>query len=174
MKILLVLLSLLSVTAFADTSTAERARKSLEISVQSGGDYRMSPTQFSIMKFIDGDNLIGLKGGSDREGKEMQTHFAIQYKHYASNSFYIAPEIFYLNSREEENWLYGIFGIPRKYAQYTSLGAGIRIGNQWTWKHFTLGADWIGVGTRFGTFKKEADLDNTTFTILNVIAGISF
>lgn len=176
MKHVLCLMALLlSLSAVAD-SASERARKTIELTAQGGVfDYRMSPTQFAVMAFIDRDNQIGFKLGTDKSGKEAQTSVALQFKHYMSNTFYVAPEIFYLNTREDENWVGGLFGIPRKYAEYTSMGAGIRVGNQLTMGAFTLGVDWIGVGHRFGTFKKETkDLDNVTFTILNVIAGLSF
>ncbi len=175
-KSLLVLIVILSsFSAHAKTSGENRNGKKLEITLQSGVDYRMSPTQVSAMYFINQDNMIGVKSGTDRTTHERQTNFALQYKHYGSNSFFVAGELFYLNTREEVNGLWGDLFDQQEYAEHSSLGAGIRIGNQWTWKYVTVGCDWIGIGQRFGTFKKETSkLNDTTLTLLNIIIGTSF
>lgn len=170
-----VLILLSSFASFAGTSEEERANKQYELTLQVGADYRMSPTQIAAMYFIDSRNLVGLKMGVDRQGEERQTNIALQYKYYTSNSFYVAGEAFYLNTREDVNGFWGEVFDLHDYAEYSSLGAGIRIGNQWTWKYFTLGCDWIGIGQRVGTFKKETSaLNETTFTLFNVIIGASF
>lgn len=175
-KLLLVSLLTLPLFSFADTSESERGKNKWEITVQAGGDYRMTPTQGSVMYHLDQDTLIGFKGGTDRESNESQTSFALQSKHYTGNSFYVAPEIFYLNTNEDVDWFISdIFNIKSEYARYISMGVGVRIGNQWTWDTFTLGCDWIGVGRRVGTWRKDTDnLSDTTVTVLNVIAGVSF
>lgn len=168
---------ILSVNIQAASSREGRSNKKFEFTFQAGGDYRMSPTQLAGMYFIDANNLVGLKVGVDRTGKDFQTSIATQYKYYTGNSFYVAGEVFYLNTREDTDGLINdIFSIHEGIdAQYTSLGAGIRFGNQWTWKHFTLGCDWIGMGQRIGKFKKESSkLDDTVFTFFNFIIGASF
>jgi hypothetical protein len=169
-------LSLLSLSALAASSQENRANKNFEFTLQAGPDYRMSPTQLAAMYFINSDNLIGLKAGDDRTGREHQTNLAVQFQHYAGNSFYVAGEAFYLNTTEDIDGFWAdIFNIEREYARYSSLGVGVRIGNQWTWKHFTLGCDWIGIGRRVGTFRKETDkLIDGTYTLLNVKFGASF
>ncbi len=166
----------LPVVCHSGTSSEERTGKKIELTVQAGVDYRMSPTQLSAMYFFDAHNLLGIKVGSDRTIEERQTNVAIQYKHYFENSFYVAGEIFYLNTREDVNYFWeSVFRKNGDYADYKSLGAGIRIGNQWTWKHVTLGCDWIGYGRRIGTFQKDTPkLNMNTFTLLNVIFGVSF
>lgn len=169
-----ILLALFSFSALSATSLEERAMKKVELTYQVGVDYRLSPSQGSIMYFMNPNDLIGLKAGSDSEGDSSQTNFALQYKHYFANSYYMATEFFYLNTREDVN-KWNILFLEDEYANYKSLGAGIRIGNQWTWRYFTLGVDWIGIGARFGTFEKETDeLDEFTFTLGNVIIGVSF
>jgi hypothetical protein len=175
-KFSLIIGLLFTLNAMAATSREERQNKTFELSFQLGGwDYRMSPYQVAGMYFLNSDNLIGLKAGVDSSGEERQTNIALQNKHYFSNSFYAAGEIFYLNSREDVTGLWGDLLNLQDYAEYVSTGAHIRIGNQWTWKHFTVGCDWIGIGHRVGTFRKDTDdLNANTFTLLNVIAGISF
>jgi hypothetical protein len=174
-KILAALILIIPIVCHSGTSLEDRTGKKVELTVHAGIDYRMSPTQLSAMYFLDANNLLGVKVGADRTIEERQTNVAIQYKHYLGNSFYLAGEVFYLNTRED---VYGVWGSilnQHDYADYKSLGAGIRIGNQWTWKHVTLGCDWIGYGRRFGTFQKDTPkLSMNTFTLLNVIFGVSF
>jgi hypothetical protein len=175
--ITLLILMAMAPVAWSSTSLENRGDKTIELSLQVGQDYRMSPTQLGGMYFINPNNLIGLKVGIDRQGHESQTSIALQYKYYTGNSFYFAGEAFYLNSREEINGYYArtVFNLKEEYANYKSLGAGIRFGNQWTWKHFTFGCDWLGVGHRFGTFTKDTSkLSDTTVTLLNFIIGASF
>ncbi len=174
-KFFAALLLSLPIVCHSGTSAEERKGKKVELTVQAGGDYRMNPTQLSAMYLLDDANLLGLKVGSDKSNEERQTNVAVQYKHYFENSFYLAGEMFYLNTREDVNGFWGPIIYQRDYADYRSLGAGIRIGNQWTWERVTLGCDWIGFGQRFGTFQKETSrLKDSTFTILNVIFGVSF
>ncbi len=178
MKIFIILIALLSsVTANAETSEQNRSDKKIEASLQfAPHDYRLPNSAVSGMYFLTPNDLLGLKLGS-LSGKENQNSIAIQYKRYFGNSFYAAPELFYLRSYEEINGFWAdVFNInQREYASYKSLGAGVRIGNQWTWKNFTLGCDWIGIGQRFGTFHKDTSkLHNTTYTLLNFIIGMSW
>lgn len=171
MRLLLsLMLVLCSFNSWSATSQENRQNKVLEIAILSGFDYTNSVDQLQVSYFLDQDNLIGLKAGKGGNGKEKQTDFALQYKHYAGNSFYLAGEIMYLNTLEDTDWILG-----DKYSKYTSLGAHIRIGNQWSWKNFTLGCDWIGVGQRFVVFTKEdPSYYDTTLTLLNVLIGFSF
>jgi hypothetical protein len=178
MNFLLPLILLITpLAAGANSSQEARASKTYEATIQAGGDYRMSPTSLALMYFFNADNLLGLKAGVDRTGVEHQTNIALQFKHYASNSFYVAPEIFYLNTNEDVigGFWSDVFNIQREYARYSSMGAGIRIGNQWTWKYVTVGCDWVGIGHRFGTWRRETrNLHSTTYTIMNFIVGVSW
>lgn len=174
--LLLISLILLTHLAWGESSEAERAKKKVEFTISAGVDYRMSPTQLAAYYFFDKNNLLGLKAGVDRTGEERQTNVALQYKHFTGNSFYVAPEIFYLNTREDEAWfLNDLFNVKKQYAEYVSMGVGVRIGNQWSWDHFSLGVDWIGYGRRVGIFRRDTDnLTDNTWTLLNVYAGLSF
>ncbi len=172
MKIILFLFILLSLNSFAQTESNK-----FDVTIQAGLDYRMSPTQLAVMYRFNPSHQLGLKAGVDREGDERQTSFALQSKHFFREILYIAPEIFYLNTREKESWWFTdvIFNQKATYAEYVSMGAGIRIGSQWTIKHFNLGFDWFGVGRRIGTFRKDYNnSEETTYTLLNVYAGLSF
>ncbi len=164
---------LLSLNALALTSSESRANKKFESTLQLGFDYRMATFQASVMYFLNADNLIGLKAGTI-SNTESQTNFALQYKHFFGNSFYMAGEGFYLRTREDVDGVI-LNNALHDFARYESLGAGARIGNQWTWEHFTMGCDWVGFGRRFGTFRKDTDsLNDTTITLGNFYLGASF
>jgi hypothetical protein len=174
-NILLILVILSTSFAFAATSEEGRVNKKYELSLQTGGDYRFFGTQISGMYFLDPNNLVGFKIGTGSSGEQNQTNISAQYKHFYNNSFYIAGETFYLNTTEDIDGYWGDFFNLHSYASYSSLGAGVRIGNQWTWENFTLGCDWVGVGHRVGRFRKDSpDVSDTTVTYLNLIIGASF
>lgn len=171
------LIFVITLSLFSFRSAAESPDSVLDVTLQVGIDYRMSPTQLAMMYWLNPANQIGFKAGVDREGNERQTNVSLISKHFLKNSFYVSPEIFYLNTREKESWWFtdALFNQKATYAEYVSMGAGVRIGNQWVIKHFTLGLDWIGVGRRFGTFRRESKNSAvTTYTLLNIYAGISF
>ena len=176
MKITIILLLLIfSSWTLAGESEDNRAGKKFETTLQLAPvDYRMGNTAVSGMYFLSPNELIGLRVSSVR-GQESQDAVAVQFKRYLANSFYLAPEIFYLRSREDVNGFWGDFFNQRDYATHTSLGGSLRLGNQWTWKNFTLGCDWIGFGRRFGTFRRDTHKSQpTTVTFLNLIIGYSF
>lgn len=139
-----IVLMLLSCLAFAGTSEEHRQNLKYQATLGAGVDYWTSTTQLQLSKFIKPDQLATLKIGARKSGEENVSNVAAQYKFFLGNSFYLAPEIFYLN-------------YFRKYAnrRLTSIGAGLKIGNQWQWEHFTLGVDWIGVGENVAYFKRD-------------------
>lgn len=169
------IVALVSITVHSANSEENRSGKKVETTLQfASQDYRLPNMAVAGMYFLTTNDLLGLKLGY-LHGRENQTSIAIQYKRYLGNSFYVAPELFYLRSHEEINGFWGNVFDQYKYASYTSLGTGLRIGNQWTWENFTLGCDWIGIGHRFGTFRKDTSkLQDTTYTLLNLIVGISW
>lgn len=176
-KIILLCTLFFSLTTLAATSQEERANKTVEVTAHFGYNYLMGSSGIGAMYFMDANNLVGLNLGSGNDGddEEKETYFALHYKHYTGNSFYITGGAFYLNSTEDVNGFWGDVFNYQKEADFTSLGAEVRIGNQWSWKHFTLGCDWIGIGHRFVTFEKESDdVDDVTFTLLNLNIGASF
>ena len=170
--VLIALAFLTTFSAYAAKSSENRANKSWEATVQLGLDYMTGTTQLMVSKFIDADNVIGLKGGHNKSGgdDDQQTSFALQYKHFTGNSFYVAGEVFYLNTLRDTNW---IFFEDR--SKYSSLGLGARIGNQWHYENFTIGCDWFGLGKRVVTFTKQnQDEIDITLTLLNLYLGWSF
>lgn len=173
-KLLLVLSLLFSIGAFARTSEEIRAEKTLEVYYKGGYDYRMGTNQVGFSYFLNARNLLGARVGAASSDGERQTNITVDYKYFLSNSFYVAPEVFYLNTVEDEAWFLTPF-FKQSTVKYTSMGAGFRIGNQWSGEHFSFGVDWVGIGRRLGTFHKDSDVvNNTTVTVLNLTLAFHF
>jgi hypothetical protein len=168
-SLLVFLFCMSAVSVHAKTSAEERAELNYEANVQFGADYRVDSVQFMFAKFLDDRSVIGLKGGSGSRYEKSQTTFAVQYKNFVGNTFYMAPEIFYLNYADTAGYSYD--------ERLTGLGAHFRIGNQWQWEHFTLGCDWVGVGRVFVIFNNTdeyGDTDYLTLSVANFYLGYSF
>jgi hypothetical protein len=132
-----------------------------------GPDYRASTTQVTVAKFLAPDTLLGLRLGHRRSNLEDQLSGALQYKRFVDNSFYVAPEIYYLNYFEDMT--YG------RDFEVIGLGIGVRVGNQWQWENFTMGVDWIGVGKNLAHFRRsDPGTDVYTATLFNFYLGLSF
>lgn len=167
--VVLIFFILSSFSVFAKTSPEERAELDYQIALSYGVDYKMPITQIMVSKFLEQDRVLGLKVGKGAFRDQTQTNVALQYKIFTSSTFYIAPEIFYLNWQEP-------------YSGYTDdkitgLGAHFRIGNQWQWKHFSLGVDWIGLGSTLVYFNYQSEHTKEipiTLTELNAYAAFSF
>ena len=148
--------------------------------ISHGIDYRMGSTGVFVSKFMAPDHVLSLKAADTADPEddaEAQTIFALQYKYFAGNSFYISPEIYYMNYDENGASDTGNLNIfDNKNEKKTTLGLGFRIGNQWQWSHFTLGVDWIGYGRNVVHWQRtNDDLDlHSTFTFMNMYVGWSF
>lgn len=170
---ILVTLFLISKFLYGATSAENRVDKSYQAAIFTGYDYKVSGVSFMAAKFIKPNDLLGFKGGVANEGDDHQTTFAIQYKKFVENSFYIAPEIYYLNYSELDK---SPSLLDYTDERVTALGLGFRIGNQWHWKNFNIGCDWIGVGSNLVHWRRSDDFLSLpfTFTFLNFNAGWSF
>jgi hypothetical protein len=115
---------------------------------------------------------------------------ALSYKRFASNSFYYTLGL----SRREAG--YRETEEPSGVTAYKfngyALGGEVSIGNQWQWKNFTLGCDWIGFNFPLGytieseessgnswdvadlESRKKAFLDTTLALGLHFYVGASF
>lgn len=85
--------------------------------------------------------------------------FGVHYKKFVSNSFYYSFGFYHrqvtfneqLTNSAPDDYNYSFTG--------TSNDVGMSIGNQWQWKTFTLGCDWIGMSYPFAT-----QIDNEVVT----------
>lgn len=146
---LIVTLLLASSLSFAGNSKENREGLKYQSSLGWGGAYMDSGSiQLNVSKFLTSEKLLGIKISGTNGSNENQLAAAIQYKHFFSNSFYIAPEAYYLNWFEHHN--------QSSAENLTTLGIAVRIGNQWQWERFTIGVDWIGYGRHLAYFRKDA------------------
>ena len=173
MKLIVALFLIAASTSVYSGSQEMRGDKSFQATVGLGYDYKLYQTSITVSKFLDADNMIGIHAGQGDDGDDHQTTVGIQSKHFLGNSFYIAPELYYLNYFETDDDKDIFDSIDEKI---TALGLSVRIGNQWQFKGVTLGCDWFGAGRNLVHWKRTDDfLSNPyTFTILNFYVGWSF
>lgn len=151
-----------------------RREKSYEVALSWGADYRAVTNQLILSKYLKSDQVVGFKigYGKDDNGDDEITQFNItlNYKEFFSNSFYVSPEITYLRFDEidTEN---DFFSDEDEF--YRGGGIGVRIGNQWHGKNFTIGCDWIGIGKLVFSTRNNGDFENYA-TLLNTYIGYSF
>lgn len=177
---LITLCLLLFVTGFTSAKTSEENRRRLnwEASLQTGYDYRAEVTQLMFSKYIGRTELVGLKVGMTTDGARdpKQTNVALQYKKFAGNSFYFAPELYYLNYFENDQTDNSFLLFPDENERFSAVGVGIRFGNQWQWENFTLGVDWFGIGGNFIYWRHDEEIFDmpVTWTLLNLHLGWAF
>jgi hypothetical protein len=121
-------------------------------------------------RYLDFDEPRAYEGSY--KGKVLETF----YKKFTGNSFYIRSTLFYREMNIDE--------VDDTDYVFRDLGIGFSIGNQWQWKYFTLGCDWIGINTRLATLhyedtKRSKALFKTngysfTANVLNFYIGYSF
>jgi hypothetical protein len=139
-----------------------------------GFDYQAFPTQLAFGHFLSDDQMLLFKVGEQVGSHKDQTNVALQFKSFTSNSFYIAPEIYYLNVTEKDS-LFISFSDDEEDETLIAAGAMFRIGNQWQWDNFTIGCDWFGLGQNFVYFKNDfGNKRRTTATLLNFYIGLSW
>jgi hypothetical protein len=157
--------------------------------------YFLNRNMVVFLEFMTGDysSSSSLSSGSlysssqvDVDGKSIGAHF----KQYVGNSFY------YRIGLDVRTFDYEFSDTSGGSAQFkaTSVGATFNIGNQWQWKNFHLGCDWIGftvplsksykdellvTGGSFYTAEdleedKDVLVEKTTVNLLRFYLGASF
>lgn len=157
-------------------SEANRKKHSYQAILAYGPDYNEVTTQIGFYKFLNSDQLIGLKMGyaeneisKSRDGSQL--NISAEFKQFLGNSFYFATSFIYL----KQDYFQHDYYVEQDNSFYRGFGAGLRIGNQWSWEHFTIGCDWIGIGTKFIHLEKDGDdVHNSFATLLNTYIGYSF
>lgn len=79
----------------------------------------------------------------------------VNYKYFLGNSFFIRGGADYRQLSYERSYQGGIFGLSSTNDDNSSFSGSstslvVGIGNDWAWKHFTLGFDWIRLHTPIG------------------------
>lgn len=136
------------------TSTSHRANKTFTATYQITG---IGPSAtfasgITVGFFLNPEWVIMLEGTSGREATIFDIFddtdvksksFGVHAKNFAGNSFYYRFGVDYrdLEYQYTDNF------ITTTYRTFDSKSWGVTfgIGNQWQWKNFTLGCDWVGV-----------------------------
>lgn len=176
MKIFIIL-SMLCTCLFAQSSQANRSGKRLMITGSPVGFSFGSPaTGFQGAYFLSEDKLIGAGvyniSGSENSG----TGIEIFYKSFESNTFYFQPTISYRNIKDDDTFFDFSFSEEKNY-RARDIAVGIKIGNQWQFKNFTLGCDWFGYSAIVGNFGRDEEADGGRdfhVTVANFYLGASF
>lgn len=157
-----------------NTSAENRKKHSYQTIFSYGPDYNQETAQLGFYKFINANQLVGLKlgyGAYETNSDMFQLNISAEYKHFVGNSFYWASNFVYL----KQDYVDDDYFVKQYNSFYRGFGAGVRIGNQWSWEHFTIGCDWIGLGTKFIHLEKDGDdVHNSYATLLNTYIGYSF
>lgn len=152
-----------SKTLTEDTSEANRLNKSYILAAQVAG-FTVAPIPgFGAIAgyYFNRNSLIQIEyttGTLPYLFFDFQADTAeINYKHFFGNSFYAKGGLAYRKLVLKNVRFLFSDETTGEIGTVESLAAGLAIGNQWQWKEFTLGCDWIGYMAPFSTIRKDYD-----------------
>lgn len=186
LKYILVFICFTSLSTFAETKTSEQNREGLKyqfVGSLSGVQHSFTPNpSVEASYFINKNTQISLRHNKYNESYESEQFsnegqvIQLGYKNFNSNSFYYRPSVFFREMKIEDTE-------DTSYV-FRDLGVGYAIGNQWQWKNFTLGCDWVGANIRLSTLYYEDTKSSEvlirlkgyglTLDLLNFYLGLSF
>lgn len=180
---------------FPLTSSIDQSQSSLEnrkdLKYQTtlsiiGADYSGFRSNFTlgVGYFVNDTNLINLRytfqnssgsleNTSSNDYPESTRALALGDRHFFGNSFNTLATIYWRDHSKFDR------SNGRTY-YFKDYGFGVRLGNEWQWKNFTMGCDWFGLNhslikvsdsfpaTSFGLDRE------LTFAFLNFYLGYSF
>lgn len=165
-----------------------------------GFEFGTISSSLELGKFISDDGILTLKYSdlqadpsywsfyNEEEEKiadENDKGYAITFgiKQFVSNSFYIKPQVYYRNQKKIYD-VYSDYNADTDSYEITNvdggtvndLGFSFRIGNQWQWRHFTMGCDWFGFANSLSKFENDdiSSSERLNLSLLNVYFGASF
>lgn len=175
-----ILLMLVSCNLMANTSTGSienRDKGRYGIGLSLGRELGLAAKTVESSYFNSADTSYFLSYSSineDRTGFDKSNLYKIGYRKFQTNSFNYKVNMYYLNSKAHYYEAKNI----RKDKNFSEAGFGASVGNEWQWKNFSLGADWIGVNQTVleidevtAPFKRNS---KTTFSLLNLKIGYLF
>jgi hypothetical protein len=147
--------------------------------------YFLNPTTTLGLQYSSLMNTSRDDTNSDQEAKLWEddgvgSAITINAKKFLSNSFYAKAGLYYRTQKSVERTLTrnGVLE-EAEYGEYEDIGLSVSIGNQWQFKNFTLGADWIGISNSLSILDQEGTKKYTTadlksLSALNFYVGASF
>jgi hypothetical protein len=178
-------------------STAEETKNILKIKNSAGNrigkkflltvGLEEKGTNASAGYFLKSDQILGLEFAQGNLGNYQSIDIynneykslSFYYKEFLGNSFYFRTDILY-KKYYTDNWSANPHRDHNEpNGRFNTLGAELKIGNQWQWDHLSLGCDWVGLHKAFlvsanSTSKTFFRDEGFAIDILNFYFGISF
>lgn len=136
-----------------------------------------NPITLSTGHFINEKNLITLRYSNynssySKDKSRSLRAITLGDRYFFGNSFNIMGSVYW-----KKNTI--LYGSPQVRYTYRDFGVGLRLGNEWQWKNFTIGCDWLGLNHTLieqeNTFIGEWVTDEAlTVTYLSFYLGFSF
>ncbi len=112
--------------------------------------------------YLDPDSIVQLEATSGKSSflwifwpRVRASTLGLSYKKFVGETFYLAGGAMY-KSVEYDDWQ--IFSDDGSFKGYAIL-ANFGLGNQWQWRGFTLGCDWIGLAVPLTSKVTESNVD---------------
>ena len=176
-----------------NTSLNNRQNKKYQLSVGVGNEYSFAAFTLTAGYFIDPSQVITLRYSRitqdiESEAVSNELHkiraYTLGYRKFLGNSFNIQPTMYYRKSSTDYVNEGAVKSVGTPNLTYDDFGVGFKIGNEWQWKNFVLGIDWIGLNktiykinsqkTWQGAPQATHFKEETTFTLVSLYLGASF
>lgn len=162
------------------TSLKNRENRDWQLTIGPGIEFGILSLSFNAAYFLRQNTVLNLRYSHRTDytgdnGEKDLTALKFGFKQFMGNSFYYLPNVSYRNASHLTSVDYN----------YKDLNLGVRVGNEWQWKNFTLGIDWIGFNqhiieidetvTPEGPVPSSVDIEKSlTFDFLGVYLGYTF
>ena len=106
----------------------------------------------------------------------------VNFKRFLTNTLYLKGGGYYRNQKIVSSTA-SIGGVliesESDFGEVNDLGASLSVGNQWQWKNFTIGADWIGFNQSLLILEQNSSNDFSTsdissLNLLSLYIGYSY
>lgn len=161
------------------SSPINRKDKKVSINVGAGYETVTAVFSFSLGYFVDKDLIIEARGAYGEDESEIGASTAVKrsstaslgLKFFTNESFYIKPAFEYISVIDDDKNL-----VPAANAREELKGMGFSfvVGNQWQYKNFTIGVDWVGVKRVVNASTAKNDPNRNYFSLLGFYVGTTF
>ncbi|MBF0365145.1 MAG: hypothetical protein HQK50_06210 [Oligoflexia bacterium] len=100
-------------------------------------------------------------------------------KFFVGNSFYLKAAVLYQKKQYKQYTFGPLMEVNYQDAENDYLVVDAKIGNQWQFRHFTIGCDWIGIAQRsvcLSNCEHQGSIDSRQYYLsaLNFYLGVAF
>lgn len=175
-------------------SRMNREKKKYSFAYGFGFFHARESRMFEAGYFLNPDELISLRYvrsafndgpySEDTYGTNPKRihNFGINYRSFKGNSFFINLAANYRTFDDEGYSFRDVFRSQRTKVAgtYKALSVSGGIGNQWQWKNFTLGVEWVGANYVISEFENTTrftgynEVTSSGLNLLSLYLGASF